>query len=108
MTGTCPDTGKPLDEPLAVLFTKGPAHGSFVKVAAEDHLSPATHPQNVAKSKISVRVTMTVESIDETMELVQKAGGEPYKPKSAIPNKMGFVAYFLDTEKNVMGLWSMN
>jgi hypothetical protein len=28
-------------------------------------------------------------------------------PKKEIPGNMGFVAYFLDTEKNVMGLWSM-
>jgi predicted enzyme related to lactoylglutathione lyase len=32
---------------------------------------------------------------------------ETYSPKKAIPGDMGFVAYFLDTEKNVMGVWSM-
>jgi predicted enzyme related to lactoylglutathione lyase len=28
-------------------------------------------------------------------------------PKRIIPGDMGAVAYFLDTEKNVMGVWSM-
>lgn len=28
-------------------------------------------------------------------------------PKVELPNKMGYVAYFTDSEKNVMGLWSM-
>jgi hypothetical protein len=28
-------------------------------------------------------------------------------PKRELPTDMGFVAYFTDTEKNVLGLWSM-
>ena len=28
-------------------------------------------------------------------------------PKVQLPNNMGFVAYFTDSEGNVMGLWSM-
>ena len=28
------------------------------------------------------------------------------RPKEEIPGDMGFVAYFTDSEKNVMGLWS--
>jgi predicted enzyme related to lactoylglutathione lyase len=107
MPSVCKETGKKLDEPPVVLFVKGPSHGSLVKVSEEDHLSPAKHPQNPEKSKLSVRVTITVESIDDTMKLVEKAGGELYKPKEAIPDNMGFVAYFVDTERNVMGLWSM-
>jgi hypothetical protein len=30
-------------------------------------------------------------------------------PKTKIPGeKMGYLTYFLDSEKNVMGLWAMN
>lgn len=28
-------------------------------------------------------------------------------PKKELPNDMGFLAYFTDTEKNVLGVWSM-
>jgi predicted enzyme related to lactoylglutathione lyase len=32
-----------------------------------------------------------------------------YSPKRQIPGeKMGYLTYFLDSEKNVMGLWAMN
>jgi hypothetical protein len=34
---------------------------------------------------------------------------EGYRPKRQIPgDNMGFHAYFVDSEQNVMGLWSMN
>jgi hypothetical protein len=32
----------------------------------------------------------------------------PYRQKVAIPGNMGFAARFLDTEKNIMGVWSMH
>jgi len=30
-----------------------------------------------------------------------------HSPKKELPNDMGFLAYFTDTEKNVLGVWSM-
>ncbi|KAG9029084.1 hypothetical protein FRB95_005733 [Tulasnella sp. JGI-2019a] len=36
-------------------------------------------------------------------------GGEIHIEKHEIPGgNMGHLAFFLDTEKNVMGIWSMN
>ncbi|KAG8996971.1 hypothetical protein FRB94_007959 [Tulasnella sp. JGI-2019a] len=104
LPAVCPDTGKVLDEPMVVLIKAGAAEGSFIKVTEEDHLSAA---RGSIKSKYSVRVTITVDSIDETLKLINEAGGEVYEPKSKIPGgSMGHIAFFLDTEKNVMGLWS--
>jgi len=102
----CPDTDKKPEEPSFVMFSKGTCHGSLVKVAPENLLSPAKHPENPDKGRIAVRVTITVLNVDETMKAVEEAGGALYIPKKEIPNNMGFVAYFTDTEKNVMGLWS--
>ncbi|KAH7321483.1 hypothetical protein BKA65DRAFT_81983 [Rhexocercosporidium sp. MPI-PUGE-AT-0058] len=93
--------------PRFVMFNKGSTNGGFVKVEPEDFLSAALHPQNGEKRKLSVRNTITVENVDESLKRVEEAGGEAYIPKVELPNKMGFVAYFTDSEKNVMGLWSM-
>jgi len=90
-----------------LLFTHGSTHGSFVKVSPENFLSPALHPNNPDKARLAVRVTMLVESVDESLEKVEKAGGKLYIPKKEIPGNMGFLIYFTDTESNVMGLWSM-
>lgn len=45
--------------------------------------------------------------MDESLKEVEKAGGSLYIPKKELPKDMGFVAYFTDTEKNVLGVWSM-
>jgi predicted enzyme related to lactoylglutathione lyase len=73
-TEDCKDPGREY-----VLFSKGPSHGGLFQVSEECHLSPATHPSNEKKSKVSVCVTITVDSIDETFKLIEKAGGEVYK-----------------------------
>jgi predicted enzyme related to lactoylglutathione lyase len=83
-------------------------NGGFSKVCQENLLSPALHPDNASKERMSVRVTISVASIDEKLKEIEKAGGALYSPKGEIPGgNMGFVARFTDTEKNVMGLWSM-
>jgi uncharacterized protein len=61
-----------------MLFSKGPTHGSLVKVESENHLSPALHPNNAEKKRIAVRVTITVNNVDETLETVKEAGGAVY------------------------------
>lgn len=66
--------------PHFVMFNKGRTNGGFVRVAPEDFLSAALHPQNGdgGKKKLSVRNTITVDSVDETMKKVEEAGGELY------------------------------
>ena len=45
-----------------------------------------------------------VKNIDEAIEKVKRAGGTIVRKKEAI-GSMGFVAYFKDTEGNVLSLW---
>lgn len=64
-------------ETCFVMFNKGPTNGGFVKVAPENFLSAALHPDN-AKEKLSVRNTITVGSVDEALKKVEEAGGALY------------------------------
>ncbi|KAK0100969.1 hypothetical protein ONS95_013042 [Cadophora gregata] len=93
--------------PIFVMFSRGHTNGGFVKVEPEQLLSAALHPGNGDKKCLSVRATITVESVDESLKKVEEAGGKLYIPKVELPNNMGFVAYFTDSEGNVQGLWSM-
>ncbi|KAF4637266.1 hypothetical protein G7Y89_g815 [Cudoniella acicularis] len=85
-----------------ITFNKGTLTGGFIKVSPENFLSPAAHPDNAEKERVAVRVTLTVDSLDETLKRVVEAGGGVYLPKREIPNDMGFVAFFTDSERNVM------
>jgi uncharacterized protein len=107
-----PFGGASLEEAFFVLFnaTGKPdqQNGGFSKVTQENLLSPALHPDNSSKERRAVHVTISVASIDEKLKEIEQAGGALYSPKVEIPGEnMGFVARFTDTEKNVMGLWSM-
>jgi len=52
----------------------------------------------------STTIIMNVESIDETLEKIKRAGGEIVKEKIKV-GEMGYVAYFKDTEGNINGIW---
>jgi len=45
-----------------------------------------------------------VKNLDEAIEKVKKAGGVIVKGKTSV-GPMGFIAYFKDTEGNVLSLW---
>lgn len=49
-------------------------------------------------------VTISVSDIDDAVKKLEKAGGKLVLPKVKV-EKMGFLAYFKDTEGNVVGLW---
>ena len=49
-------------------------------------------------------LTVDVDSIDDTLNSVEAAGGSPVRPRTEISG-MGAYAYFRDTEGNVVGLW---
>jgi predicted enzyme related to lactoylglutathione lyase len=49
-------------------------------------------------------ICITVEDIDAAMEMVVKAGGMVVKDRMPA-GAMGFMAYFSDTEGNIIGLW---
>lgn len=49
-------------------------------------------------------VTIQVPDIDAAAEKLKVAGGTVVRPKVSVGD-MGFIAYFKDTEGNVVGLW---
>lgn len=49
-------------------------------------------------------LTIDVKSIESTAKKLARAGGKLIVPKMPVMD-MGYVAYFKDTEGNVMGLW---
>jgi predicted enzyme related to lactoylglutathione lyase len=49
-------------------------------------------------------VTINVDDIDASLKLIAKKGGKVVRKKLAI-GPMGFVAYFKDSEGNVVGLY---
>ncbi len=49
-------------------------------------------------------ITIEVDSIDEHASRIEAAGGTLAAPKGEVPD-MGYYAYFMDTEGNLMGLW---
>jgi uncharacterized protein len=57
----------------------------------------------VATAKAPV-VVIDVDSIDDKLAEIEKAGGSVASPKAPV-GEMGFAAYFTDPEGNVVGLW---
>lgn len=49
-------------------------------------------------------ITINVQNIDDALTNVRKMGGEVVKGKMPVAD-MGNVAYFKDTEGNIIGLW---
>ncbi len=48
--------------------------------------------------------TLSVQSIDKMITVIEKHGGAIVVPKAAVGD-MGWVAYFTDPEGNIHGLW---
>jgi hypothetical protein len=49
-------------------------------------------------------ITLDVPDIDEAFERIEKLGGKRVRERTPVGD-FGFVAYFNDTEGNVVGLW---
>jgi hypothetical protein len=49
-------------------------------------------------------ITIDVQSIDQTLATIQALGGRQIAPRTPV-GELGFIAYFEDTEGNVLGLW---
>ncbi len=56
------------------------------------------------KSVISYVCTIEVDSMSDTLDLIELHGGKIASPKRLVPGE-GWVAYFKDTESNVIGLF---
>ena len=53
---------------------------------------------------LSVSFAVDVQSIDEAIKKIKNAGGLIIKEKSQV-GEMGFMAYFKDTEGNILSVW---
>jgi hypothetical protein len=57
-------------------------------------------------ARVGTRVYLSVESVDDAISKVEKAGGKVVQAKYSI-GKPGFIAVIEDTEGNVVGLNSL-
>ncbi len=51
-------------------------------------------------------ITVAVDDIDGALAKVEEQGGKTVRPRQEM-GEMGSIAYFTDTEGNLMGLWAM-
>ena len=90
----------PLPEMHYVLATTGPSEQGppsepgFINGGLLQRGEPVTGPV----------VTLEVEDIEASLELVEKLGGATVSASQPV-GEMGFSAYFTDPEGNLMGLW---
>jgi len=83
------------------LFTKGGAlYGCFFLTDKPATPLPADAP-------LGVHNVFSVKDIEESLELIEKNGGKRHAEKTSI-GPLGFVAQFIDTEGNVMGIYAVN
>lgn len=79
------------DERLEKLGTGG----SIVRVDAKDHV----------RGKKTTHAYMLVDSIEDAMEKIQKAGGKQVSEKKDVGGDAGWIAQFEDPEGNLNGLY---
>ncbi len=54
--------------------------------------------------KEPVVTTIAVENLDDYIRKIEKAGGKIVMPKMSVP-KIGWIAYFIDPDGNMHGMW---
>ncbi|KAL7944695.1 hypothetical protein V8C42DRAFT_325610 [Trichoderma barbatum] len=85
-------------------FNRGNAlHGAFYVM--EDGFHVINHSIG-SHDCLSVHPSFNVKNCKETLELVEKLGGKTQLHKIEIGGDMGFYARFIDTEDNLIGIWS--
>ena len=83
-------------------FTKGSSlYGCFF-LAAESKETQSSD------SAIGVHTVFSVKDIEESLGLIEKNGGKKHSGKTSIGPNMGFVARFVDSEGNIMGIYALN
>jgi predicted enzyme related to lactoylglutathione lyase len=75
------------------MVTTGPGEQPGIDGGLMKRQKPGAPPVNV----------IDVTSLDETVAAIGRAGGRIVVPKMPVPG-VGWVAYFLDTEQNMVGL----
>jgi predicted enzyme related to lactoylglutathione lyase len=83
-------------------FTKGGAlYGCFF-------LTEEPKPAETSISHIGPHTVFSVKDIEESLDLIEKSGGKTHARKTSFGPFGGFIARFIDTEGNIMGLYSLN
>jgi predicted enzyme related to lactoylglutathione lyase len=86
---------------------EGPVRYWLVATGPDDEpginggILPRTTPEQATTNTVVVR------SVDETTKKVEEAGGSVMMPKRAVPGQ-GYLAYCIDTERNVFGVMEMD
>jgi predicted enzyme related to lactoylglutathione lyase len=73
---------------------QGPTEAGFINGGMMQRQGPFT----------GTNIVIDVENLESALEAVNAAGGSTVSERQPVGD-MGFVAYFLDTEGNVVGLW---
>lgn len=73
---------------------RGPTEPGFINGGLMQRRAPFTAPN----------VVVDVENLETALQAVNDAGGSTVLERMAVGD-MGFVAYFRDTENNLVGLW---
>ncbi|KND88880.1 hypothetical protein TOPH_06406 [Tolypocladium ophioglossoides CBS 100239] len=86
-------------------FTKGSIHGAFLVLKEGYNM---TQYGKLDKEVLPPLPTFCVKECDETLAKVKAHGGKMQCPKTEIGGDMGYFARFIDTEGNVIGIWSQH
>lgn len=73
---------------------QGPSEPGFINGGMMQREAPFTAPN----------IVIDVENLEDALKAVNEAGGSTVAERQAVGD-MGFVAYFKDTEGNLLGLW---
>ncbi|CAM1501021.1 Fc.00g101830.m01.CDS01 [Cosmosporella sp. VM-42] len=84
-------------------FSKGKLNGALLEHDEKYH---AINFKEDVPEALPVLPTFCTFDCDETLEVGKRFGGKTALPKTAIPNNMGFFARLVDSEGNLVGLWS--
>jgi predicted enzyme related to lactoylglutathione lyase len=106
---TCMKTGTP--SPIdgikeTYFFTNGGSiNGCFCEVE-ESKIIPSAKIAD--KTALGVHAVFSVKDIAESLDLVEKIGGHKHVGRTSMGPNMGYIARFLDSEGNLIGLHAMN
>jgi predicted enzyme related to lactoylglutathione lyase len=104
----CMDTGSP--SPIEGIketyyFTKGGTlNGCFCLM---DEAKIARSADEADKYRVGVHTIFAVKDIEASLDLIEKNGGHRHVDRVSIGPNMGFIARFIDSEGNLMGIYAM-
>jgi len=86
------------------MFKCGPLNGAFVAV---EHGAHVRNYSETTKHAVAMLPTLAVDSVKDTAARVAELGGSVHLAETEVGNGMGRFARLIDTEGNMVGIWSM-